>query len=93
MSKILYTIIESGSKKKVRIEDRGYGLEFFTMRNGWQWSGFGVDDELLSMMQKAIEEYFANIDNNTINSDGSKQCECEHSYQDIPTCVHCGHQL
>ena len=48
----------SGGKKKVKITDDGFGLEFHTMRNGYQWTGFGT--ELLTMMKEAIDEYFFN---------------------------------
>jgi hypothetical protein len=63
MTETLYAIIEHGERKKVKIQDSGYGVEFLTMRNGFQWSGFRVDDEILSMMKEAIEQYFENIDN------------------------------
>jgi len=46
----------------------GYGLELYTMRNGYQWSGVGVDDEMLSMIKAAIDEHFEIIDNKGINS-------------------------
>jgi len=51
-------VLKECGKKRVKIEDQGYGLEFFTMRNGWQWAGFDVDEELLKMMQDVIAEYF-----------------------------------
>lgn len=47
------------SKKKVRIEGiNDNEIDFLTMRNGFQWSGMPVDDELLRMMKDAIIEYF-----------------------------------
>ena len=49
-------IIEHG-KKKVRLHDDGYGLELLTMRNGYQWTGAGVDDELLDMLAQVIAKY------------------------------------
>lgn len=69
MGKKLFLIKESGHRKKVKITDDGYGLEFYTMRNGYQWSGFGVDDELLAMMRSAIDEYFDIIDNEPVSAD------------------------
>ena len=66
MSRTLYSIKESGSRKKVKITNDGYGLEMYTMRNGFQWSGCGVDDELLHMIKSAIEEYFEIIDKEQI---------------------------
>ena len=65
MSRTIYALKESG-RKKVKIADDGYGLEFYTMRNGYQWSGFGVDIELLVMMRDAIDEYFNQNDNQKI---------------------------
>jgi hypothetical protein len=62
VTETLYAIIEHGERKKVKIQDSSYGVDFFTMRNGFQWSGFRVDDEILSMMQEAIEQYFKIID-------------------------------
>ena len=60
--KKLFSIRESGDNKKVKIEDDGYGLTFFTMRNGFQWDRTDVDDELLAMMREAINDYFNIID-------------------------------
>jgi hypothetical protein len=63
MTETLYAIIEHGEKKKIKIIEDAFGLSFLTMRNGFQWSGFRVDDEILSMMQEAIEQYFKILDN------------------------------
>lgn len=51
------TIKIASGKKAVKITSDEFGLEFYTMRNGYQWSGFGVDDELLEMMRDAIDRY------------------------------------
>ena len=59
MGRKIYVLKENG-KKKVKILSEGVGVEFLTMRNGFQWSGFGVDTELLVMMREAIDEYFEN---------------------------------
>lgn len=50
-------IVKGNGDKKVRIHDDGYGLELLTMRNGWQWSGAGVDDEILDLIVDAINDY------------------------------------
>lgn len=50
-------VLKESGKKKVCINNDEYGFEFSTMRNGHQWSGFTVDDELLRLMQDAINEY------------------------------------
>lgn len=55
MSSSLVKVISG--KKGVEIRDDGFGLELFTCRNGYQWSGFDVDGELLDMIKKAIIEY------------------------------------
>jgi hypothetical protein len=65
VTETLYAIIEHGERKKIKIIEDAFGLSFLTMRNGFQWSGFGVDDEILSMMQEAIEQYFKILDNET----------------------------
>ena len=41
------------------------------MRNGYQWTGFGVDTELLVMMRDAIDEYFNQNDNKKIQESSS----------------------
>ena len=63
MSKrVLYALKERGEDKKVKIEHDGYSLTLFATRNGRQWSGFAVDDGMLSMVQDAITDYFHIID-------------------------------
>jgi hypothetical protein len=57
----IHALIEKG-KKKVNIVDEGYGVNFTAMINGWQWTGFEADDELLKMMRDAIDEYFSNTE-------------------------------
>ena len=51
-------VVKERGNKKVKIVDDGYGIEFFTMRNGWLWSEIEADDELLHLMKSALEEYF-----------------------------------
>ena len=70
MSRTIYALKESG-RKKIKITNDGYGLEFYTMRNGYQWTGFGVDTELLVMMRDAIDEYFNQNDNKKIQESSS----------------------
>ena len=56
MDEVIVTI--SHCKKAVQISNDGiYGFEMKTMRNGFQWSGFPVDDELLDMIAEAIDAY------------------------------------
>jgi len=46
--------------KGVRITDGRYGVdcvEVSVMRNGFQWTGFEADKELLEMLRDAIDEY------------------------------------
>ena len=52
-------ILKEFGDTRVKIVKDKYGLEFFTMRNGWQWSGFEVNDKLLRMMKEAIEDYLS----------------------------------
>jgi len=44
-------------KKGVIIKNSSIDIEFSTCRNGYQWSGFPVDDELLILMRNSIDEY------------------------------------
>lgn len=46
-------------KKGVIIRDDKYGIEVLTMRNGYQWSGMPMDDELIDMLEAAISEFKA----------------------------------
>lgn len=55
-------VFKSDGNKKVKITNDGFGLELYTMRNGWQWTGQGVDSKLLHLMRDAINEYFENKD-------------------------------
>jgi len=52
-----FIIEKVAGKKKVRITNNKYGLELYTMMNGFQWSGQPVDDGMLSLIKEAIEEY------------------------------------
>ena len=54
-NKIL-VLVEDG-RKKVKIQDDGYGLEIYTTRNGYQWTGQGVDKKMLRMIRNAITKY------------------------------------
>jgi len=50
--------IEVGTgKKRVKLEHDGYTFSLLTMRNGFQWSGATVDDEILEMIKVALEKY------------------------------------
>jgi len=55
-------ILNENGKKKVKIQDDGYGLELYTMRNGYQWTGQGVDIEILEMMRTTISTYLDSLD-------------------------------
>ena len=55
---MIVSIKESGNKK-VKITKDKYGTELYIMRNGFQWSGSPVDEEILSMILSVIEEYFS----------------------------------
>lgn len=56
----IIALVEKG-KKKVKITNDGYGIELYIMRNGFQWAGSGVDEEMLKMIQEAIGKYFERI--------------------------------
>ena len=57
------TIEKTNGKKGVKLE-LAYGtLTLLTMRNGYQWSGCGVDDELMEMIVDVIDEYQSTKDN------------------------------
>jgi hypothetical protein len=49
--------ITSGERKKVLITKNNYGIEIMTMKNGFQWSGMPVDEEMLDMLVECIEKY------------------------------------
>lgn len=50
-------VLKEDGKKKVKITDDGYGLELYTMRNGFQWTGQEVDEKILRMLREIINEY------------------------------------
>lgn len=52
-------ILKESGKNKVKIVRDIYGLDLFIMRNGQQWFGHGVDDEILKMTVDAINDYFS----------------------------------
>ena len=54
-------VLKEHDKKKVLIENDGYGLYMLITQNGSQWSGSGVDDELLEMIIDSINEYFEKL--------------------------------
>ena len=57
---MMETKIEKLSGKKgVTIREDKYGIEVLTMRNGYQWSGMPMDDELIDMLEAAISEFKA----------------------------------
>jgi hypothetical protein len=49
-------LVEDG-KLKVKIREDGYGTELLVMKNGYQWSGCGVNARLLEMIKQAITEF------------------------------------
>lgn len=52
-------IEKRSGKKGVAIRENKHGLELLTVRNGYQWSGAPVDDDILDMLQEAIAEFKA----------------------------------
>jgi hypothetical protein len=44
-------------KKKVKIENDDGDLYLYTTRNGYQWSAYSVDEELLIMVKDVIDNY------------------------------------
>lgn len=50
-------IEKRNGKKGVVIREDKYGVEVLTMRNGYQWSGMPMDEELIDMLQAAISEF------------------------------------
>lgn len=48
----------NGERGVVIREDR-WGVEVLTTRNGYQWSGMPMDEELIDMLQEAIAEFKA----------------------------------
>lgn len=60
--KLIYIETVCG-KKGARIKNDGFGLELYTMRNGYQWNGSGVDMEIMDMIIECIEKYKKGEDN------------------------------
>lgn len=59
-------LAEKGNEKvRIRIYNRKitgskYFIEFATTRNGWSWNCIDIDDEMLILINTAIEEYLKN---------------------------------
>ena len=51
-------LVEDG-KLKVKIREDEWGTELLVMKNGYQWSGCGVNARLLEMIKQAITEFQA----------------------------------
>ena len=67
-------IKENGKvKAKVVIDDR-YGDEMLTMRNGWQWTGFPLNEDLAFQMIDALNEYLTVLKEKRDEADDD---ECE----------------
>jgi len=49
-------------KKKVKIQRDKYGEELHVMTNGFQWTGMGIDSDILEMIIECIEEYKKTVD-------------------------------
>lgn len=56
-------LVEDGNLK-VKIREDGYGAELLVMKNGYQWSGCGVNTQLLEMIKQAITEFQAQESSN-----------------------------
>jgi len=52
-------IIRENGKIKAKIQNIGYGYEFLTMRNGFQWSGQGMTPELAKLSIEVLQEYLS----------------------------------
>jgi hypothetical protein len=50
-------VLKEDGRTKVKITNDGYGLELYTMHNGFQWTGQGVDEKILRMIREAIDDY------------------------------------
>ena len=50
-------IEEINNKLGVKLVNDGYGLELLIMRNGYQWTGSGVNDEIIGMIINVLSEY------------------------------------
>ena len=44
---------------KVKIGESRYGTELYTTRNGYQWTSFQVDIDMLKLIRDSINEYLA----------------------------------
>lgn len=53
---VALVLIEDGNLK-VKIREDDYGTELLVMKNGYQWSGCGVNARLLEMIKQAITEF------------------------------------
>lgn len=55
------TIVEktcvTNKNKKVEINDDGYGVSLLVSRNGYQYSGCGIDADLIELILEALNEY------------------------------------
>lgn len=61
-------------KRKVKIQNDGYDLQLLTMRNGFQWTGQPVDDELLDMIIECINQYKNDPYNSPSDTGESDEC-------------------
>ncbi len=50
-------ITKENGKIKAEIRNSGYGDEFLTMRNGYQWTGQPMTPELAKLSISALQEY------------------------------------
>ena len=50
-------IIKGKEKVKAKIQDDGYGIDFYTTRSGWQWTGQGMTPELAKLSIQVLQEY------------------------------------
>lgn len=49
---------ETDLKKGVSIEEDKYGMTLLTTRNGYHWTGMGVDQEMLEMIHDMIRDNY-----------------------------------
>ena len=52
-----FEIIKENGKIKAKVCNTGFGVELYTMRNGNQWSGQGMNPELARLTIEALTEY------------------------------------
>lgn len=64
MSEVIICASREQLKKKVKIEKDGHCTTLLVMRNGYQWNGTGVDDQLLKMIRACIDDYFETANEN-----------------------------